>query len=122
MAEKTPVPNGTPQEEKIDTSPAATEFEDFAKTDTSDVVKKVDTVHHDEALKVLAQYHGDVTWTEKEEKHVLRKIDRALMPILCVTYGLQYYDKSMLGQAVSFDTTFQSIIYSLLLGSFWPPR
>jgi hypothetical protein len=66
-------------------------------------IKKIDTVHNDEALKVVGQYSGNEAWTESEEKKILRKIDRALMPILCITYGLQYYDKFMLGQAVSFN-------------------
>src|SRR4051812_23654877 len=60
----------------------------------------VDTVHNDEALKVLTTYTGEQTWTEKEEKLLVRKIDRRLLSILCVTYGLQYYDKAMLAQAV----------------------
>jgi hypothetical protein len=63
--------------------------------------KEIDTVHNDEALKVLNAYHGDQTWTEKEEKKLLHKIDRRLLVILCCTYGLQYYDKAMLSQAVS---------------------
>jgi hypothetical protein len=49
----------------------------------------VDTLHNDEAMKVLANYDGDETWTEQEEKKVQRKIDRRLLPILCATYGLQ---------------------------------
>lgn len=60
----------------------------------------VDTLHNDEALKVLANYQGDETWTAEEEKKLTRKIDRRLLSILCVTYGLQYYDKAMLSQAV----------------------
>lgn len=63
-------------------------------------LKPVDTVHGDEAGRVLAGYSGEETWTEKEESQVRRKIDLRLMPILCVTYGLQYYDKAMLSQAV----------------------
>ncbi|KAK5215775.1 hypothetical protein LTR96_011114 [Exophiala xenobiotica] len=63
---------------------------------------KVDTVHNDEAVKVIVQYHGEETWTVKEEKQLRRKINWRLMPILCITYGLQYYDKSMLGQAAIF--------------------
>ena len=82
------------QENKIDMSPNTVQVE------MGDTLTKVDTVHNDEAVKVFAQYHGDETWTEKEEQQVRRKIDRRLMPILCITYGLQYYDKSMLGQAV----------------------
>lgn len=60
----------------------------------------VDTFHNDEALKVLANYQGEETWTADEEKKLTRKIDRRLLSILCITYGLQYYDKAMLSQAV----------------------
>jgi hypothetical protein len=60
----------------------------------------LDTVHNDEAIKVLANYTGDETWTDEEEKKLLRRIDWKLMPILCITYGLQYYDKAMFSQAV----------------------
>lgn len=63
----------------------------------------VDTLHNDEALKVLANYQGDETWTAEEEKKLTRKIDRRLLSILCITYGLQYYDKAMLSQAVSWN-------------------
>lgn len=51
--------------------------------------KEIDTVHQDEAMKVLATYDGDLHWTEQEEKTLLRKIDFRLMPILIATYGLQ---------------------------------
>lgn len=69
--------------------------------DKNDYATKVDTVHNDEAVKVIAGYHGDLDWTPEEEVRLRRKIDWKLMPILCATYGLQYYDKAMLGQAVS---------------------
>lgn len=62
---------------------------------------KIDTVHTDEAMKVLAAYSGNQTWTAKEEKKVRNKIDKRLLPILVVTYALQYYDKTMISQAVS---------------------
>lgn len=75
----------------------ATQLEDLKKSTT------IDTLHHDEALKVLANYHGDETWTAEEEKKLTRKIDRRLLSILCITYGLQYYDKAMLSQAVSWE-------------------
>jgi hypothetical protein len=64
-------------------------------------VQTIDTTHKDEAMKVLATYDGDQTWTPEEERSVRRKIDWRLMPVLCATYGLQYYDKAMLSQAVS---------------------
>ncbi len=70
-------------------------------SDDGDALKTIDTVHQDEAMRVLAGYQGPEEWTEQEEKRVRRKIDLRLMPVLCVTYGLQYYDKAMLSQAVS---------------------
>jgi len=60
----------------------------------------LDTLHNDEAVKVLAGYGGDETWSAAEEKKVIKHIDRRLLPILIITYGLQYYDKAMLSQAV----------------------
>lgn len=62
--------------------------------------KHIDTTHQDEAMKVLATYDGDLHWTPAEEKVLVRKIDKRLMPILILTYGLQYYDKAMISQAV----------------------
>lgn len=64
-------------------------------------VSSIDTVHQDEAVKILATYNGDQSWEKEEESKLRRKIDWKLMPILCITYALQYYDKAMLGQAVS---------------------
>lgn len=61
----------------------------------------VDTVHEDEAMKVFASYDGDQTWEVAEEKQLRKKIDRRLLPILCLTYALQYYDKGMISQAAS---------------------
>lgn len=84
--------------EKVMTS----EDVDLKKTET------VDTLHNDEALRVLAHYDGDQHWTEQEEKKLVRKIDRKLVTILCITYGLQYYDKAMLAQAVRISHSMQS--------------
>lgn len=61
----------------------------------------VDTVHDDVAVRVLNAYGGDRAWTAREEKQLVRKIDRRLLSIVVTTYGLQYYDKAMLAQAVS---------------------
>lgn len=70
--------------------------------DAADLEKtiQVDTLHNDEAVKVLASYDGPQEWTPEEEKKVVRKIDRKLLSLLVLTYGLQYYDKAMLSQAV----------------------
>ncbi|KAF2012447.1 allantoate permease [Aaosphaeria arxii CBS 175.79] len=71
-------------------------------SETGHKLETVDTVHQDEAMKVLTAYHGEETWTPQEEKIVRRKIDWKLLPVLCITYGLQYYDKAMLSQAALF--------------------
>ncbi|SPN98956.1 related to allantoate permease [Cephalotrichum gorgonifer] len=62
----------------------------------------VDLEHQDEAMRVLATYQGDLEWTEEEEKAIRRRLDWKLMPVLCLTYGLQHYDKTMLSQAAIF--------------------
>lgn len=59
----------------------------------------------DEAAKVLNKYDGPLTWSDEEERKLRKKIDWRLMPILCITYGLQYYDKAMIGQAALFGLT-----------------
>lgn len=35
-------------------------------------------------------------------RKLLRKIDICLMPVMCFTYALQYYDKALLSQAAIF--------------------
>lgn len=72
--------------------------EEHAPTPTSHgvVLKKsmeVNTVHNDEAMKIIANYDGQETWDKPEERKLRKKIDRRLLPILCVTYALQYFDK-----------------------------
>lgn len=57
---------------------------------------------NDEAARVISDYNGPLTWSREEEKRILRKVDWKLMPILCINYLLQYYDKAMLGQAALF--------------------
>lgn len=70
---------------------------------------QVDTLHNDEAVKVLASYDGPLEWTPEEEKKLVRKIDIRLLTLLILTYGLQYYDKAMLSQAVRTISTFQNL-------------
>ncbi|KAK3671362.1 hypothetical protein LTR78_008823 [Recurvomyces mirabilis] len=111
-------------DEKFDTvSPTygmgADQVEDLKQSIT------VDTLHNDEAVRVLANYQGAPEWDEKEEKRLVRKIDRRLLSILCVTYGLQYYDKAMLSQAAIFGLRTDlkltvGIRYSLAAAIFYP--
>ncbi|KXT02326.1 hypothetical protein AC578_226 [Pseudocercospora eumusae] len=63
---------------------------------------KHDEQADDEAAKVLNAYDGSPDWTNAEERKLRRKLDWKLMPVLCLTYGLQYYDKAMLSQAALF--------------------
>lgn len=72
---------GDIEQAKAETQPSATTLEDLQQQ------KTIDTIHADEAVKVLANYAGDETWTEKEEKRLVKKIDRRLLPLLILTYG-----------------------------------
>lgn len=73
---------------------------------------------------MLAGYSGDESWTEQEEIQVRRKIDWRLMPVLCVTYGLQYYDKAMLSQAVGAILVRLETekLADMTVGALWPTR
>lgn len=84
--------------------------------------RTIDTIHQDEALRVLAQYAGDETWTPEEEKKLVRRLDRKLISLLIITYGLQYYDKAMLSQAVRSpeESHCCSLIHNQ--GAFWITR
>ena len=89
---------------------------------------KVDTLHGDEANKILVNYHGDSTWTEAEEKKLVRKIDIRLLTILCLTYGLQYYDKVSRPNKDRTERLLGHFAYAPLQGhalsssTFWPPH
>lgn len=61
----------------------------------------VDTHKNDEGLEVIAKYQGDEAWTDQEERNLVRKIDWRLLSILVLTFGLQFYDKALLSQAVT---------------------
>ncbi|KAF2482832.1 hypothetical protein BDY17DRAFT_325084 [Neohortaea acidophila] len=56
-----------------------------------DIIKPTEA--GDEAAKVLNSYDGPTSWEVAEERKLRRKIDWRLMPVLCFTYALQYYDK-----------------------------
>ncbi|EJT98403.1 MFS general substrate transporter [Dacryopinax primogenitus] len=50
----------------------------------------------DEALKIVLEEEGSVSMTPEEEAALLRKIDWHILPLLCIVYGLQYWDKTTL--------------------------
>jgi hypothetical protein len=85
-------------EKKVPTE--QTEDTSHASDEEIQQIKTIDTLHNDEAVKVLAAYRGEESWEDAEEKRLRRKLDWKLMPVLCLTYMLQYYDKAMLSQAV----------------------
>ena len=104
------------------------EINDQIQTDRTDHVEDlkktitVDTLHHDEGLKVLANYQGDETWSDVEEKKLLKKIDRRLLSIVVTTYGLQYYDKAMLSQAVRIRLFPRPLAITISWLTFWMRR
>ncbi|KAK5022231.1 hypothetical protein LTS07_010311 [Exophiala sideris] len=55
--------------------------------------------HADEALRFIEQHQG-FTYTPEQDKAVLKKIDRHLMPLLFFSYLFQYMDKSIMAQSV----------------------
>jgi MFS family permease len=79
--------------------------EDSTKTVT------IDTLHGDEAAKVINNYSGDPTWTEKEEKRLVRKVDMRLITILTITGALQFYDKGLLSSALCGCFAFRTAKY-----------
>lgn len=99
-----------PSTSSTTSSPAAT-------TTTTSPLKEseTDTLHlrldlllnpDDEAAKILMDYTAAnphlTRWTAAEEDALVRQIDWRIMPVLCVTYALQWYDKAMLSQAALF--------------------
>jgi len=71
-----------PQEIQTDEQKPKTQTQAQTQTNLAELKKSitVDTLHNDEALKVLANYTGEETWDEKEEKRVMRKIDSVYCP------------------------------------------
>lgn len=62
--------------------------------DASSIELAVAAQPQDEAQRVLAFAQDEPPPTEEECAQVVRKVDWLLMPILWVTGGLQYCDKS----------------------------
>lgn len=94
-------------------TPAIDDNLTLEKIDTSD------TVHNDEAVTVLAHYDGNQEWTKDEERKLVRKIDRRLLVILTISFGVQFYDKYMLSHAVGKRTRFTRETWLTILGHLW---
>ncbi|KAJ4137145.1 hypothetical protein NW768_002726 [Fusarium equiseti] len=56
---------------------------------------------YDKALKLAAAHEGEEEDLAAEKK-LIKKIDWYLMPLMCLTYALQYYDKVMIGHGAIF--------------------
>ncbi|KAJ9630029.1 hypothetical protein H2204_008833 [Knufia peltigerae] len=54
---------------------------------------------HADIAPNFVQQHEDTCYARQEEKAVLRKIALTLMPLMFVSYMIQYMDKSILGQS-----------------------
>lgn len=65
-----------------------------------DEIEKREAPSAESDLHAVTGYEGDTGWTQAEERKLRRRVDWKLMPILAITFALQYYDKAMLGQAV----------------------
>ncbi|KAI9172837.1 Thiamine pathway transporter THI73 [Paramyrothecium foliicola] len=50
----------------------------------------------------LENARSGVTIDAESSRKLLKRIDRRVMPVLCFTYALQYYDKALLSQAAIF--------------------
>lgn len=63
----------------------------------------VDSYHRDEATQIIEEYTaqgGAQEWADFEERRLRRRIDWRLVPVLCFTLFLQFYDKNIIAQAV----------------------
>lgn len=88
----------------------------FSNEKTLRNAESIDSFHHDEAARVLVDYvaaGGPEEWSSLEEKNLIRKVDRRLLPVLGFTFFLMWYDKGILSQAVSIRSPTPSL--SLLI-------
>ncbi|EPE03449.1 mfs allantoate [Ophiostoma piceae UAMH 11346] len=65
------------------------------------VLKHADAANADEALTFFQAHAQEAAaaMTPAENKRLLRKIDRNLMPLLCIVYGLNFLDKTTVSYA-----------------------
>ncbi|EPY51584.1 membrane transporter [Schizosaccharomyces cryophilus OY26] len=97
---------------------AEASIKDFAtEKPTTEGVGAVDVVA-DELL-----VDDEFTFTDKEARKVLWKIDFVMMPVMCITYMIQYLDKTALSYAALYgmksDTHIDGHIYSSMTTLFY---
>ncbi|KAH8819381.1 major facilitator superfamily domain-containing protein [Xylogone sp. PMI_703] len=73
-----------------------------AKTDNGSDTEKSDGLQY-ESLRFPGIPAEDIVYTKAEERRLVRYLDFWILPVLMVSYGLQYWDKALLGQAVLFN-------------------
>jgi ACS family allantoate permease-like MFS transporter len=66
---------------------------------------KADTDNVDEAYAAV-QGHGDVVVDAATDKRLLRKIDRYILPIMCLVYGMYAWicDRTRCNRTQAYDT------------------
>ncbi|KAK8845623.1 hypothetical protein IAR55_006339 [Kwoniella newhampshirensis] len=72
-------------------------------TVTKHQVPLLDTINETEDAEEFLARHAVGTYTDESNKKLLRRIDMYLMPLMCVSYCIQYIDKSALSYAAVFD-------------------
>lgn len=97
-------------EKKNETFPgaAADHYEDVEKTEPSTEPSK----------DIGAQFLTGTTATEftaKSEQTIIRRIDRVLLPIMFISFGLQYMDKALLNSAAQFGIVQDLGLYEIQL-------
>lgn len=53
------------------------------------------------------------SFAASDEKHVIRRIDRVLLPLMFVSFGLQYMDKALLNGAAQFGIVQDLSLYEI---------
>ncbi|GAV26636.1 hypothetical protein PMKS-000090 [Pichia membranifaciens] len=74
-------------------------------------------------IDIVADEYDDITYTEEEERAVVKKIDRTILPLLCFVFFSQYLDKQSLSYCAVFglkkDLHLTGNQYSWLTSGFY---
>ncbi|CAN6627539.1 allantoate permease [Trichomonascus vanleenenianus] len=71
--------------------------EDVTRWDTNATIEKEQGIVED-----IKDEGAEVTYTDQEERSLVRKLDFVIIPMMMVTYGLDYLDKAVFGAAALF--------------------